>query len=118
MIMDMDIDEAMREYLLGGLQQAGKLPGLRHFLLDVYELAAKGSPQIKEQKDTLKRYFKDRAQEYPLEIEGGLDVYARIASSIMMCLGVLGGCEKGTAELAEEVEGLRKKDAAFRKDNV
>ena len=108
----------MREYVLGGLQQAGKQPGLRHFLLGMYELAAKGSPQIKEQKDALKRYFKDRAQEYPLEIEGGLDVYARMASSIMMCLGVLGRCEKGTAELSKEVETLRKKDAAFRKDNA
>ena len=116
--MDIDIDEAMQEYVLGGLQQASKQPGFRNFLLDMYNLAAKGSPQIKEQKDALKRYFKDRAQEYPLEIEGGLDMYARIASSIMMCLGVLGGCEKGTAELAKEVEGLRKKDAAFRKDNV
>ena len=116
--MDMDIDEVMREYVLGGLQQAGKQPGFRRFLLDMYKVVAKGSPQLKEQKDELKRYFKDRAQEYPLEIEGGLDMYARIASSIMMCLGVLGGCEKGTAELSEEVEGLRKKDAAFRKDNA
>jgi len=116
--MDIDIDEAMQKYVLGGLQQAGQQPGFRNFLLDMYNLAAKGSPQIKEQKDELKRYFKDRAQEYPLEIEGGLDMFARIASSIMMCLGVLGGCEKGTAELAKAGEELRKKEDAFRKDNA
>ena len=43
---------------------------------------------------------------------------ARIAAAIMTCLGVLGGCEKGTAELAEAGEELRKKEDAFKKDNA
>ena len=116
--MDIDIDEAMQDYVLGGLHMAGKQPGFRAFLLDMYEMTAKGSPNMKEQKDELMQYFKDQAQDYPLEIEGGLDMLARIAAAIMTCLGVLGGCEKGTAELAEAGEELRKKEDAFKKDNA
>ena len=116
--MDIDIDEAMQDYVLGGLLMAGKQPGFRTFLLDMYEMTAKGSPNMKEQKDELMQYFKDRAKEYPLEIEGGLDMLARIAAAIMTCLGVLGGCEKGTAELSEVSRDFQKKEAAFREDNA
>ena len=53
--MDIDIDEAMQDYVLGGLLMAGKQPGFRTFLLDMYEMTAKGSPNMKEQKDELNR---------------------------------------------------------------
>lgn len=97
---------------------AGKQPGFRTFLLDMYELTAKGSPKMEEQKDELKQYFEARSHEYPLEIGDGLEMLARIAAAILTCLGVLGGCEKGTAELAKASKDFQKKEAAFKEDNV
>jgi hypothetical protein len=108
----------MQDYVLGGLLMAGKQPGFRTFLLDMYEMTARGSPNMRAQKDELKQYFEERSHEYPLEMGDGLEMLARIAAAIMTCLGVLGGCEKGTAELAEVSKDFRKKEAAFREDNA